>query len=140
MAMTVIKKCSKCLTVFETGTDSRGIGVPYKVCKNCGTYIIDKDDTEWELKNLFEKIWYLFILVWTSILFGLLAPLIFVFLREYQEIQITDNALLWMWFSFSLLLLCWLFYKHSVEIRESKVRMENIDYREILKKLGLLKE
>jgi hypothetical protein len=140
MAMTVIKRCPKCKTAYEAGTDTRGIGIPYKICSNCGTYVIDKDNNEWELKNPLEKLWYIFILIWTSFLFGLAGPLIFLFLREAQKIQISDSSLLYIWGACSIALLFWMLYKHSNEVQESANRMQNIKYRNILKKLGILKE
>lgn len=139
--MIVTKKCPKCKTTFDRGINSRGIGSPFKVCRICGTYVLDKDDNEWELKSIDEKLGFFFILLWTAFLYGLAGPLILTSLVEFEIIhtQIGGGYYLYAWGACSILLFVWLLYKLLCEIKESSNRMKDKEYRRVLNKLGILK-
>ena len=138
--MIVTKKCPKCKTTYDRGIKSRGIGTPFKVCSKCGTYILDKDENEWELKDIFEKIGFLFILFWTSFLYGLAGPLILQALVELELISIQNDSeyFLYSWGACSMLLLFWLSYKLFCDVKESSKRMKDKEYRITLRKLGIM--
>jgi hypothetical protein len=134
----VVKSCPSCKCVIEVEGNYRGIGIPYKTCPYCNSTIIDESDTEWELKNINQKIGYILICGWTIILYGLIVPIIVHIINTMNDIETSNSQ----FFSFYLLgigICLVIIYKSLVkEIKESKERMKDRNYRMRLKQLGLL--
>lgn len=139
MAMTVIKFCPKCKSGIDGGVDTRGIGKPFKVCENCGTYVIDKDNNEWALKTFNEKVLYILTVTWSAIFFGILFPFAAHVLSSQFSSGLSNEAFLPIWLFGILCCGVFLLYRHKQDIIESNIRMQDPEYREILIKLGLLK-
>ena len=139
MAATVIKRCPHCKNIFETGIDSRGIGIPFKICQSCDGYIIDTDETEWELKSPFSKLLYFLICAWTSIQYGILPLIAALFIGPKFGVNFENKELFTFWGIGTLVLAFLIIKANSIDIRESKTRMQNPEYRKTLEKLGLIR-
>lgn len=129
-----IKTCPHCKNTVST-LYSIDIGKPFVECSNCGHLVIDKDITEWELKDIFQKIYFLVICLYSAFLFGFLPNLIYIFLVD----DIDEGALLGIWLTASCCIA--LFGSRNLidEIKESKERMRDPEYRQVLRSIGLLK-
>lgn len=139
MAMTVWKRCGGCKTTYKTGVDERGIGRPFIVCEGCNSYIVDKDNNEWELMTSFGKFKYLLIGLWTAFLFGFALPFLVHLLDSQINTNYAEDHIVILW----LLGSAGIAYILSKDLREdiaaSKVRMTDPEYRATLRRLGLLK-
>ena len=112
-----------------------GIGKPFVECSNCGQVVVDRDTTEWELKNIFQKIFFLFISLYTVFLFAMLPVLIYGFSTDNPS-----DATVFVIYFVSVVCLSLLTGKGLFEeINASKERMKDQSYRETLQSMGLLK-
>ena len=129
-----IKTCPYCkYTLAETYTI--GIGKPFVECSNCKERIIDKDATEWELKNIFQKIFFLFVSLYTAVIFGVLP----VFIYGLSVDKPSNSMVLGIWFLSSCVLALFTGRGLVEEINASNERMKDTEYRQVLRSMGLLK-
>lgn len=137
----IIKWCPYCHRIYESGSTTEYLGVPYVVCERCGNVVINKGCTEWELKNPFQKTGYILISTYSALLYSFFPVLALGILNEYVlklDLAVREYILFWIPCAAVLLIL----YAKNVfrRIQESKQRMQNPKYREYLKVLGLLRE
>ena len=129
-----IKTCPHCKNT-TSGIWSIGVGKPFVECRNCGKMFVDRDATEWELKNIFQKILFLVPLLYTSFLLGVAPILIYAVLVDYPS----DTAVKYIWMSSSFVAALFCGWHLVGDIKASKERMKDPDYRQILQSIGLLK-
>ena len=130
-----VKRCPHCGNTMSE-VYSIGIGRPFVDCSNCGKVVIDKDSTEWELKNFFQKIFYLFTSLYTVFIFSFLPMLVIGFLID----DLSDATLLVIYLLSAGCLA--LFSGRSLieDIKASDARMKDPSYRQMLQAMGLLKD
>lgn len=137
----VTRSCPYCGEIFENWTrDYRDLGEPYVQCLSCKKYMIRKHITEWELKNWFKKLCYLLMAFDTCIFWAILPVMIYVFIVGEKEAELNMLTLLVLYSCGVLFFGVWMSYRFSKDMAESKVRMQNPDYRRLLVALGLLSE
>jgi len=136
VAMHVIKRCPHCKRTYEQGPDQRGIGTPLRSCEGCGSTFVDTHENEWELLGPLGKLSFLFISIWTAFLFGIAFPaLCYAIDKDAAE----DHFLgLYACGVAALALILWVM--NTRDIRESRQRMRDPDYRARLRRAGLLRE
>jgi len=130
----VLKTCPHCGRRW-TDTYTAGIGKPFYYCSICHQTIIEKDTTEWELKSLIGKIAYFGIFIWTGIIVSFGVVLVAYSLLGKDRIE---RLLLPIWSGAFLLVMCIGVWSTMRDIKESRERMKNHEYRKTLKELGLL--
>lgn len=143
MGYWVIKRCPKCGSVLYAGRARIGLGAPFDRCPECRQLVRRTDTTEWELLSLGGKAWHIICNLYT-LLFMAMPVLLLALAVDY----ICNNRIKWLRDTGNLLLVlgiglglsgvlgtC-LFWK---EIKESKDRMADPEYRRVLRTLGLLK-
>jgi hypothetical protein len=129
-----IKTCPYCkYTLAETY--KIGIGKPFVECSNCKERVIDKDTTEWELKNIFQKICFLLVSLYTTVFYGIFPVLIYGLLVDKPS----NSMVLGIWFLSSCVLAVFTSRGLVEEINASNERMKDTDYRQVLRSMGLLK-
>lgn len=128
-----IKTCPHCNHTMSE-TYSIGIGKPFAECSNCGKMVIDRDTTEWELKNIFQKLFFLVTCLYTAIIVGVIPVLIYGFSVDNPS----DTALLGIWLGTSCCVALFSSRNLVEEINASKERMKDPDYRQVLQSVGLL--
>jgi hypothetical protein len=136
MALLVVKRCPHCGNKYEQGPDSRGIGSPLIRCPSCSRFIIDQDDTEWELMGLWKKAGYVLICIYTAFLFGAVFPILLYFINE----DTADSNFALSYLLGVAFIAIWIWKRNSNDMSESKKRMRDPDYRKVLIKCGLLKD
>jgi hypothetical protein len=137
--MYVIKRCPSCKAVYEHGHDYRSIGVPYKTCSNCQSYIIDQSSNEWELMPIETRLWFIFICIWSVILYAISVPLIYLIICKAGDFSLKDEVGFVLW----ALVVAFGFIsirRNLRAIKESRVRMKDTKYRVTLMILNLLPE
>ena len=142
MAMLVFKSCPYCRKQYQWGTDSRGIGSPIKQCPNCKGSFIDTDETEWELKSPIRRFYFYVICAWTALAYGIVVPLGAMFVLNYLKYDIEKFGITGFGSLYLIGVLVFtiiIILNNRNEIKESKERMKDNNYRNQLVKAGLLK-
>lgn len=133
------RTCPHCGEIVENWTrDYRDLGEPYVQCLSCKKYMIRKHITEWELKNCFNKLCYMLMAVYTCILYGFFPVLIYLLI--VGEKQAEENTFLVVYSCGVLFFGVLVTYGFCKDVAESKVRMQNPEYRRLLVAIGLLSE
>lgn len=130
----VLKTCPHCGRRWSE-TFTIGIGKPFYQCSTCHQTIIDKNTTEWELKSLIDKIAYFGVFIWTAIIASFFVVMVAYFLLGQDR---TDKLLIPIWSCAFLLVMSIGVWSNMGDIKESRERMKNPEYRKKLKELGLL--
>lgn len=146
MTVLVTEKCGNCGKVLTGWTpDYRGLGIPFVKCEGCGA-INNRSSkiNEWEAKDVAEKIGYVIVVFWTSLMVSIIPLLGLGFLAislfpELGEKNLTFGGLISAW------VVAWLpggiffFVRLKKNIEESNRRMQNEEYRKILAEAGILR-
>ena len=142
MALQKWKRCPHCRKTYEFGVDQRGIGSSLIRCPSCNDYIIDKDNKEWELMDPVERVIHFFIMSYSTILYAII-PAGIILLADSLIGFMPELPGLWSLYVpyliglvIMILLSIW---GINEQIRESNLRMKDPEYRELLKRAGLLK-
>ena len=136
MAMRVTKKCPHCKGVYEQGPDQRGIGTPLRSCESCGNTFVDTDENEWELMGPLGKLSFVFISTWTAFVFGIALPA----LCYAVDKDLAEDHFLGLYACGVVAFALILGVMNTRDIKESRHRMRDPDYRSRLHQAGLLRE
>ena len=136
MGMYVYQRMSTLPDDLQERSRAPGIGRPVHKCPQCEGFIIDTDETEWELKSPEEKTNYFVISGWKSIVYSVALSLGARFLLK--GLSFIDYMVLW---AAGCVVFLWIFiFSNCKDIQESQARMADPQYRELLKTLGLLEK
>jgi hypothetical protein len=141
MPMYKIKSCPHCKKTYDFDHDRRGIGSPLLQCPSCSNLIIDTDMNEWELKDPISKIIYIILSVYTAFMYGLLSPLIAWGIADLFDYDSEAHGYNFFIISYAIgvfLIALVALWSNKGDIKESKERMKDSEYRLLLKKAGLL--
>ena len=146
MAAYVTRKCPKCGFVIEGFVkDYVAIGPPFLECPNCNTTILLSHIQEWDLKNFWQKLYFITAVCYTCLLWSVVAPMLILFLgsylaRESKEFPHYMVVIMLISYPVTLIILSLIATTGlSENIRESRERMKNAAYLEKLKELGFLR-
>jgi hypothetical protein len=82
---------------------------------------------------------YFFMCVWTAFLFGIAAPLLGLGVNKLAGSSLFSSTTLLVFYCIGVVLVSSVFIAGTVrQIRESKERMQDPAYRDLLRKMGLL--
>jgi hypothetical protein len=94
MAILVQRKCWSCKEILHGYTpDYRAIGIPFIRCGYCSVYNRYNHINEWDLKTAFSKLCYIGVLLWTSILYAMVGPIVALGLGYLLGWQESDQLL-----------------------------------------------
>ena len=137
-----IKTCPHCKRTY-TETYTIDIGQPFRECVDCKGIVIDRDVTEWELKNVFQKIFYFVAVAFSSVMIGFIGGMILAVLKAYDVIDVLgprdENFLSISMFFAVVIFLYGTTVTLKNDIKESNKRMRDPNYRDKLRRMGLLK-
>ena len=132
-------KCSKCKSKMGvTHYASDPIGQPFLTCPNCQSInIIASERNEWKLMKPYHRWFFIGMNCFFCLFLGWGTGALFADILKHE---FSINAPLYLIVSFSVII--WFLVLGSDwkrKIRESNERMQNKDYQDKLKVLGLLK-
>ena len=151
MGLTVERTCRTCgHPVYVQGAQTRGLGKPYVRCSNCKSMILLGRRNEWQLKSPASRAMHTVAQCGPAIVVPLLLPLAVWFgvwiCRSDRMMGGRVNMTLMTALAIGAYVLVVAIAVRSAlkrlsgEIRQSRRRMLNADYRHKLKHMGLLKE
>ena len=131
-------KCPNCKKLLESGSGgSPGLGEMFLVCPQCQIIVRTNDRKEWDLMRGFEKAWFLFRVAYTTLLIGGGSG-VFAGLISAEALDFTTPGAVFVGTILGVGLAWWLIVMDVVRaIRESRKRMNDPDYRKIVKMLGV---
>lgn len=140
MAVYIQRKCWSCNEVLEGYTrDYRAIGVPFVQCESCRAYNRYEHINEWDLKSGFNKVCYIGVLLWTTILYAVVGPIV---VQAGSYILGWDRSDRLLYYSYGaglvvmIAIIIWLFVS---DIKQSRIRLRNPQYLETLRKLQIIR-
>ncbi len=145
--MYVTRKCRNCGCVLEAfERDYIALGPPFVDCPKCGTTVLLSHIQEWNLKSFLSKVYFIFVHCYTCLFWSLLGPLLIwgaIYLlglwREFPDYIFGVITLL----SYLVTLIAVSAMRTSSlvkEIKQSQERMQDREYLEKLRRLGLLND
>lgn len=144
-----IVRCPGCMKIYSSGIYREKTGTPLARCAFCLEPFIDKSVNEWELRGTFGKIFYVLFLLADVAVTGMLSAMIItlivllpdiIFKTSFSHFMLNDAS-----YFIYLIILCAAINLVRVVVREnrdlknSRERMADKNYRQILKTAGLLK-
>ena len=136
MSTYVWRSCPHCNATIEFTRDYRAIDRPYTQCPNCNQLIVLEHQTEWDTKSQFEKLKYLGVQFYTAVLYGMLLPLVYLFITWAMDLPRSNQAFLIVYGIGFLLAGALVIYVFREEVRESWERLEDPQYRKFLRRIG----
>ena len=142
MATYVKRVCPKCNYILESYRRNYiAVAPPFTECPRCGTSVRLNHCNEWDLMPLGQKIAHVAVTVFTGILYAMVPIVVMIFLNfdpsflswvtENSEVRVLVLGLL-------LGEIC-VFYLLRKRIQESDERLADSEYRDKLRRLGLIK-
>lgn len=138
MGTYITRRCPHCRHTLESFERKYyAIGPPLINCPSCHQGIKLDHITEWGLKNIFQKIGFILITIYTTIFYGLMGGILlyvgFSYIFEYS-INNFDALILGLitWLSYSL----YHVFSLGKEIAESNNRLNDSSYRKKLEEAG----
>ena len=148
--MLQIKRCPHCGKVYESGQYREKIGKPVVTCPFCLKPLIDKHSNEWQLLGLGGKIYYIFSVLMTIFITGMLSGMIIllitllpdIFLKTHVGDFITSggNGVIILWIICLILSAVYILIREGRDISASNMRMKDPAYLQLLETAGLLKK
>lgn len=137
MSIYVTRYCPTCKRVIENYTrDYRAIGVPFVRCESCDQLIKYTHIFEWDTKQIFGKVTYLGIMLLTTILYSGALPLAYIFYAEFAEFKPSENTFIILFISGFIVTAIWSIYITVKDIKESRDRLKDKNYRRLIELLG----
>lgn len=139
MGVFVTRKCPRCGNIFEHMEPSYvGVGRPFYGCGNCGTIVKVDHINEWDLMKLSVKAYHFLALTKTSLMYGIIPSLVYLFYAMIQGFEASDPIFLYFWgVSFLVIFLVGTVNLY-LSIKRSKERMSDKKYVEFLKENGFV--
>lgn len=144
-----IVRCPNCRKIYSSGIYREKTGTPIARCAFCLEPFIDKSVNEWELRGAFGKIFYALFLLADVAVGGMLAAMLItllillpdiIFKTKFSHFMLNDAS-----YFIYLIIICAavnlvrIVIRETKDLKASKTRMADENYRQILKTAGLLK-
>ena len=131
--MIVKRFCPHCKIPIGDDGNYIDLGNPLGVCGLCKRQFIRAHVTEWQLKSIWSKTYYTFIMLYTSIFWGSIPFGVTQYF--WKDIELAVIIYIISVLCLAILLLCRL----TKDVAESNRRIEDPIYRERLRQAGLLR-
>lgn len=142
-------RCPNCGKVHSSGIYREKTGSPIARCAFCLEYFIDKSVNEWELRGAFGKFYYILFTLTDVAVTGLLSAMLILFLiilpdlifkTRWSVFMLNDaNAFIGLIVVCTIINLVRVVVRESRDLKASKARMADAQYRQSLESAGLLK-
>ena len=145
-----IKRCPHCGKVYESGQYREKIGKPIVICSFCVKPLIDKNTNEWQLLGISGKIYYIFFVLLTIFMIGIISGMVVLLLTLLPDIFFkthlsdfiisTGNGVILLWVICLILSAIYILIREGKDISASNIRMKDSSYLQLLEAAGLLKK
>jgi hypothetical protein len=133
----VFKKCPHCRTLLPDTNAGIYIESPFRNCDNCGKLFVDSERNEWDCASIFLKMGFIFRYSISSFAYALIPAGLAYWGQQYLAEPILSEAGVIV--LYLALVGAGLFYfggQLQADIAKSKMRTQNAEYREVLKRAG----
>jgi len=140
MSIYVQRRCWNCKEILHGYThDYRAIGVPFVQCESCLTYNRYDHINEWDLKNTFEKLRYIGVVIWTTILYAMIGPIIALGAAQLFGWDKSNRLFLYSYSAGLLIMTIVSTGLFLADLRTSRERLRDQHYIDTLCKLKLIR-
>jgi len=134
-----LRSCGKCGFAIEQGmAGGNQIGKPYIQCPSCYEYNIVGYSDEWDLKGSLGKVWHIVRLFLSLLIYSFGGPFLVFLASKIVEFDLTDELMFGSWITTFIVWGFFVIRSLIFDIRESRKRLKDQKYLEILDQLGLL--